>query len=167
MAQVGIDPMMVSVDAGGELESIINRIEGERQKLYALARVYIGRDEDIEDVFYQSIIELHRQSGKRKRRKSIASVFLENCRRIAGRSGTSEGEDAFWVLRQLDEADKDAVALVYLKGCTQEETADLLDITIDEVKARLYRGSANCVKTWGLVQHSKAVNIIKSIMSIT
>ncbi|WP_179884987.1 DUF4179 domain-containing protein [Bacillus sp. AFS015802] len=149
MAKVETGPVTVSTPMARGLDSIINGFEGEKHSFYALARVYLTRQQDIEDVFYRSIIQVYDESHRRKKGQSAISVFLKNCLEMPERSESQDGEDSFHAFNRLEAADKEAVALVYVKGCTQEEAARTLDISVDEVKSRLFRGVRKLRETMG------------------
>lgn len=122
-----------------ELETILTRVEGEKHSLYALGRVYLDDQKEIENVFYRTIIHMLKEK-KSKKDHSTTSIFFGEClERTENSSSTNEG-DPFHIFQQIQGADKEAVALVYMKGCSKEEAAGILDITVDEVKSRLYSG---------------------------
>ncbi|MGG4169468.1 DUF4179 domain-containing protein [Rossellomorea vietnamensis] len=139
MAKLETGNVPVSGDFEKELESIIARFEKEKHSLYALARVYIHH-QDMEDLFYRSIIRLHDEARKRKKAHSATRIFLEKCQKVSEQPSFSSDDDPFHAFHHLGSADKEAVALVYLKGCDQDEAARILDIPLDEVKSRLFSG---------------------------
>lgn len=140
MAKVETDPVSVNRPYERELESTIARFEKEKESFYALGRVYLDGHQKIEDVFYQSIIRMLDEANKRKKRRSATSIFLGLCQEMTERSLKLNEDDPFHAFRHLDTEDKETVALVYVKGCSQEETARMLEIPVEEVKSRLYSG---------------------------
>ena len=140
MVKMEIDPVLASVPGDGGLESVIAWFEREMHSFYALGRVYFEGQQEIEDAFYRSIIRVHDESYKRKKGQSATSVFLKYCQETSNQSLSIDGNDTFNAFHHLEAAVKEAVALVYVKGCSQEEAAHVLEITVDEVKSRLFRG---------------------------
>jgi Domain of unknown function (DUF4179)/Sigma-70, region 4 len=132
-----------------EPESIITRFEGEKHSFYALGRVYLKRQQEIEDVFYRTIIFEQGQAHKRKNGQSAISIFLKDCQETSERSLSVEGDDAFQAFHHLEAGDKEALALVHVKGCSQEEASSILKITVDEVKSRLFSGIRKLRETMG------------------
>ncbi|MCR8847897.1 DUF4179 domain-containing protein [Rossellomorea sp. SC111] len=139
MAKLETGTVPVSRTFERELESIIARFQEEKHSFYALSRVYMHHQE-VEDLFYGSIIRLQDEARKRKKAHSAARIFLEECQKVSEQQPLSSDDDPFHAFQQLGSADKEAVALVYMKGCDQDEAARILDIPIDEVKSRLFRG---------------------------
>ncbi|WP_263628206.1 DUF4179 domain-containing protein [Rossellomorea aquimaris] len=123
-----------------EMETILNRFEGEKDSFYAMGRVFIECQQDIEDAFYRTIIHFEKEAHKRSKGFSAISFFLKECLEMSRRPSSTDGEDSFDVFQHLDAGDKEAVALVYVKGCSNEEAASILDITVDEVKSHLFSG---------------------------
>lgn len=135
--ETGTVPVSRTFERG--LESIISLFE--KDSFFALGRVYTNHLQEMEDLFYRSIIRLEHEDRKRKKAHSTAAtrIFLEECQKVSEPSLSSD-DDHFHLFHHLDSAEKGAVALVYMKGCDQDEAARILDIPIDEVKSRLFRG---------------------------
>ncbi|WP_226672455.1 DUF4179 domain-containing protein [Rossellomorea aquimaris] len=140
MAKVETSTVTAEVINDRELETILACVEGEKHSLYALGRVYLQHQQEIEDVFYRTIIRLFKESKKRKKSHSTTSIFFEECLEMTANSSSTNDDYPFHIFQQLQEADKEAVALVYVKGCSKEEAASILDITVDEVESRLFSG---------------------------
>ncbi|UXH46184.1 DUF5643 domain-containing protein [Rossellomorea vietnamensis] len=150
MAKLETGPVPVSRNYEREMESIIARFEEEKHSFYALARVYTNHHQEMEDLFYRSLIRLEGEGRKRKKAHSAAAtkVFLEECQKVSEPSLSSD-DDPFHPFHHLGAAEKEAVALVYMKGCDQDDAARILDIPIDEVKSRLFRGIRKLRETMG------------------
>ncbi|MDX8342369.1 DUF4179 domain-containing protein [Rossellomorea sp. YZS02] len=140
MAKVETSTVTAKVINDRELETTLARVEGEKHSLYALGRVYLQHQQEIEDVFYRTIIRLLKESKKRKKNHSTTSIFIEECLEMTADASSTKDDQPFHIFQQLKGADRDAVALVYVKGCSKEEAANILDITVDEVESRLFSG---------------------------
>ncbi|TMU85094.1 DUF4179 domain-containing protein [Bacillus sp. BHET2] len=140
MVKMEIDPVLANGLGVRGLESIIALFEREMPSFYALGRVYFEGQQEIEDAIYQSIIKVHEESYKRKKGQSATSAFLKYCQEMSNQSLSIGGNDTFKAFHHLETGVKEAVALVYVKGCSHEEAACVLEITVDEVKSRLFRG---------------------------
>ncbi|CAN7509218.1 DUF4179 domain-containing protein [Rossellomorea sp. LjRoot5] len=148
MAKLETGTVPVSRTYERELESIIARFEEEKHSFYALGRVYSKHHQEMEDLFFRSIIRLEDEARKRKNAHSGTRIFLEECQEESVHSLGSD-DDPFHPFHHLESAEKEAVALVYMKGCDQDVAARILDIPIDEMQSRLFRGIRKLRETMG------------------
>ncbi|MGG3914231.1 DUF4179 domain-containing protein [Rossellomorea vietnamensis] len=148
MAKLETGTVPVSRTYEREMESIIALFE--KDSIYALGRVYTNHLQEMEDLFYRSIIRLEHEDRKRKKAHSTAAtrIFLEECQKVSEPSLSSD-DDPFHLFHHLDSAEKEAVALVYMKGCDQNDAARILGIPSDEVKFRLFKGIRKLRETMG------------------
>jgi predicted DNA-binding protein (UPF0251 family) len=146
MAKVETGTVPAGRHVEDEAESILARFNENKHSFYGLGGVYLNSQQEIEDVFYRTIIFELGQAHKRKKSRSAISIFLKDCQEIYERSLSAGGDEIF---HHLEVADKEAVALVYMKGCSQEEAASILEITVDEVKSRLFSGIRKLRETMG------------------
>ncbi|NMH69336.1 DUF4179 domain-containing protein [Bacillus sp. RO3] len=146
MAKLETGPVLVSKYGRRELDLIIAWFEKEARSLYALGRVFLDSEEELEEAFYRSIIRLEEEMHRRKKELSFerkaASVFLHQCQELVDEksSPSSGGDDQFGTIRQLESPERDAVALTYVKGYSREEAATILRIPVETVTSRVFAG---------------------------
>lgn len=132
------------------VESIIDWFDQHKQSFYTLGWSYLRNQQQMEELFYRSIIKVHKQLPRFKSETSfetwVTSIFIHTCREISvGRSlQVSEGSETqqklFNALDQLKENEKEAMVLTYVKGISKEEGAHLLQVSVEKMKVLLFYG---------------------------
>ncbi|MUK88654.1 sigma-70 family RNA polymerase sigma factor [Ornithinibacillus sp. L9] len=62
-------------------------------------------------------------------------------------------EDLEWGLEQLDELHRTVITLKYLNGFSIKEIAELLELNVNTIKSRLYKGRQSLKKIMGGMKH--------------
>ncbi|PLS01811.1 DUF4179 domain-containing protein [Neobacillus cucumis] len=133
-----------------DLESIVEWFEQHKQTFYTLGWSYLKNQQQMEELFYQSIKKVHKELPGFKRETSVetyvTSIFIPICRELSNNrsiqvSGESEPRHVlFEALDQLKECEKEAMLLTYVKGFSKEETAKILQVSVGKMKELLFSG---------------------------
>lgn len=131
-------------------ESIFDWFDLNKQSFYTLGWSYLGNQQQMEELFYQAIIKVHKELPRFKRETSfetwVTSIFIHICRDLSEdrslltRVETETRQDIFKALDQLKEYEKDAMVLTYVKGISKEEGAHLLQVSVEKMKEQLFSG---------------------------
>jgi DNA-directed RNA polymerase specialized sigma24 family protein len=128
-------------------ESVVDWFERNLESFYSLGWFYLHDEAQMEELFYRSILKVHKGLPRFKSEMSldmwVTSIFIDNCRELfqAGELQVSHGnQDVFTALDQLEAAQKEAMLLIYVKGFSQEEAAQILRVSMDKMKELLYSG---------------------------
>lgn len=153
------DPTSITRIKEKDVESIFDWFEQNQRLFYTLGRCYLRHRQQLEEVFYQSIIKVHKElprfNGETSLDMWITSIFIHICREFSDNSSlqvSEEGEasqDLFRALDQLKEDEKEAVVLTYVKGIPQKEVAHLLQVSVEKVKELLFSGIQSLRKEMG------------------
>ncbi|WP_044338916.1 DUF4179 domain-containing protein [Rossellomorea aquimaris] len=145
-----------------DLESVMNWFVQHKQSLYALGRMYVREQEDLEEIFYRSIMIIHNELHQFKKGASFdlraVSYFIQKGRVLSKDKNfqaiESQNPDQmlFQALNQLEDQEKEAIALTYFNECTFEEVGHILDISVEKVKSCVFSGVRKLRE--GLVQGS-------------
>lgn len=145
-----IDAISINPIREKSVESIIDWFDQHKQSFYTLGWSYLRNRQQMEELFYQSILKVHKKIPRYKSELSIetwvTSIFIHTCREIyVGRnlqvSEESETQQKlFNALDQLKENEKDAMFLTYVKGISKEEAAKLLQVSDEKMKELLFSG---------------------------
>ncbi|MFC5731748.1 DUF4179 domain-containing protein [Cytobacillus gottheilii] len=126
------------------------------QSLYNIALCHFTDHQKIEEVFYQSILKTDKESSRFKRETSyegwVTANFVHKCQELAGggnREETEGTEELIAAIYQLKKQEKEAILLTYVKGISYDETAALLQINMDQLKALLATGIQSIRETIG------------------
>ncbi|MCA1055778.1 DUF4179 domain-containing protein [Rossellomorea aquimaris] len=148
-AKVHSDPFLISRIRERDMESIIGWFEEHQHSFYALARVYLTR-EQTEELFFQAIQNIHEGLPRFNKETSFerwaTSIFWNECRELSVVKQTGDleehgtGPDIYAALNGLNAEDKSAIALTYIKGLSIEEAARTLQVEEEKVKERLFSG---------------------------
>lgn len=129
------------------IESVVDWFDRHKQSFYTLGYFYLGNQQQMEELFYRSIIKVHKELPRYKSDTSfemwVTSIFIDNCRELSHDSNIQalEGDlDLFQALGQLKEAEKEAMLLTYVKGFSHEEAASILRVSVDKMKELLFSG---------------------------
>jgi RNA polymerase sigma factor (sigma-70 family) len=131
-------------------ESIFDWFDLNKQSFYTLGWSYLGNQQQMEELFYQTIIKVHKELPRFKRETSfetwVTSIFIHICRKLSEdrslltRVETETRQDIFKALDQLKEYEKDSMVLTYVKGISKEEGAHLLQVSVEKMKELLFSG---------------------------
>ncbi|MCJ7842547.1 sigma-70 family RNA polymerase sigma factor [Lederbergia sp. NSJ-179] len=159
MIPAKIDPMSITAIKEKGVESIVDWFEQHKRTFYTLGWCYLRDPRQMEELFYRSIIKVHKELPRFNRETSfemwITSIFLHTCRELSDDSSlqvSEEGEssqDLFKALDQLKADEKEAVVLRYVKGIPQEEAAHLLQDSVEKFKELLFSGIQSLRKEMG------------------
>jgi DNA-directed RNA polymerase specialized sigma24 family protein len=140
-------------------KSIVDWFEQHQPSLYTLGWSYLRNQQQIEELFYQSIIKLQEEIRRFKSEASfetwVISIFIRICRELSHdcRLQVSEesvpGQDIFNALGELEESEREAVVLTYVKGISKEEVAYLLQVSVEKLKELLFSGIQSLRKELG------------------
>jgi RNA polymerase sigma factor (sigma-70 family) len=133
-----------------DLKSVVDWFEKHQRSFYVLGWSYLRDQQQLEELFYQTILKVQKDFPKIKRKTSfdtwVTKVFIHKCRELAasGSLEASKEDDAhrelFNALNQLKGQEREALVFTYLRGLSSEETANLLQLSVIEVKELLVSG---------------------------
>jgi RNA polymerase sigma factor (sigma-70 family) len=132
------------------VDSIVDWFELHKQSFYTLGWAYLGNQQQMEELFYRSILKVHKELPRFKSVSRfetwVTSMFLHICRDLSKDRGLrtrverETRQDIFKALDQLNENEKDAMLLTYVKGISKEESAQLLQVSLEKLKESLFFG---------------------------
>ncbi|WP_299745947.1 sigma-70 family RNA polymerase sigma factor [uncultured Rossellomorea sp.] len=141
-------PFLISRMREKDLESVMDWFVQRNQSFYALGRIYVNKQEDLEEIFYRSINMIHNELHRLKKEPSFdswaVSHFIHNGRDLSKDKSfrVSEGQNhddaLFQAIHQLEWDEREAIALFYFKECSYEEVGRILDISEEKVKSVLF-----------------------------
>ncbi|MGX6445860.1 sigma-70 family RNA polymerase sigma factor [Neobacillus sp. K501] len=141
------------------VESIVDWFEQRKQSFYPLGWCYLRSQEQMEELFYRTIVKVHKELPRFKRETSfetwVTYIFVHTCRELSNDRSLQASEkreprlELFKALDQLGESDKDAMVLTYIKGLSQEEAAHLLHVSVEKLKEHLFSGIQSLRKEMG------------------
>jgi RNA polymerase sigma factor (sigma-70 family) len=145
-----INPISITTNRENGLESIVDWFEKHKQSFYILGWTYLNNPQQMEELFYRSIIKVHKELPRIQSEASfqtgVTSIFIQTCRELSkdrSLQASEESElrqDLFKSLDQLKENEKEAMVLTYVQGFSQVETAQLLQVSVERVKELLFAG---------------------------
>ncbi|MFF2448477.1 sigma-70 family RNA polymerase sigma factor [Neobacillus sp. NPDC058068] len=141
------------------VESIVEWFDQHKQSFYTLGWSYLSNQQQMEELFYRSIIKVHKELPRFKSETSfetwVTSMFIHTCRELYNDGSLQASEeseqqkDLFKALNQLKEYEKEAVVLTYIKGYSLEEAAHFLQVSVEKMKALLFSGIHSLRKEMG------------------
>lgn len=148
MIPAKIDPISTSAIKDSRVESIIDLFDQHKQTFYTIGQCFLNNQQQIEELFYQSIIEIQKEwpryKGKLSYEMWVTSIFIHNCRELSrDKSLQVSVESEHSLIRaiyQLNEQEKDAIVLSYIKGCSKEEVTHFLQVSYEKLKEILFSG---------------------------
>ncbi|WP_066072461.1 sigma-70 family RNA polymerase sigma factor [Neobacillus soli] len=159
MIPVKIDPTSITTIKEKGVESIVDWFDQHKQTFYILGWSYLSNQQQMEELFYRSIIKVHKELPRFKNETSfetwVTSIFIHICRELSdirslqASEESEQHKDLFKALGQLKENEKEAVVLTYVKGFSQEETAHLLQVSVEKMKGLLFSGIQSLRKELG------------------
>ncbi|MGS2778609.1 sigma-70 family RNA polymerase sigma factor [Robertmurraya sp. GLU-23] len=150
MIPTKLDSTSITTIREKRIEPVIDWFEQHKHSFYTLGRFYLNQQHQIEELFYRSILNVHKEWSRFKHESSfdlwVTSLFIQNCRELSQDNGIQAREERdprpelLKALDQLNGDEKDAMVLRYVKGLSQEEAASILRISVDQIKGRLFSG---------------------------
>jgi len=159
MITAKIGPISITTIREKGVEYIVDWFDQHKQSYYTLGWSYLSNQQLMEELFYRSIIKVHKELPRFKSETSfetwVTSIFIHTCRELSGDRSLQDSEesesrqDLFKALDQLEENEKEAVVLTYIKGISQEDTAHLLQVSVEKMKEHLFSGIQSLRKGMG------------------
>ncbi|MFE8695984.1 sigma-70 family RNA polymerase sigma factor [Cytobacillus sp. FJAT-53684] len=150
MIPINIDSNQITANFQMSLESIVDWFDQNKESFYTLGWAYLRNQAQMEELFYRVILKIHKELPRFKREASleiwVTSIFIHMCREVSADRSLKASEDSeirpdvFKALDQLKEDDKEAMVLTYVIGFSMEEIADILQVSVEEIKRRLFSG---------------------------
>ncbi|WP_102261226.1 DUF4179 domain-containing protein [Mesobacillus jeotgali] len=132
------------------IDSVVDWFDRHKQSFYALGWFYLQNQQQMEELFYRSILKVHKELPRYKRDTSfelwVTSIFIDNCRELSQDEVLQASEDfkshqdLFKALDQLEDDEKGAMILTYGAGLSQEEAAQILRVSSDKLKELMFSG---------------------------
>ncbi|WP_436375964.1 sigma-70 family RNA polymerase sigma factor [Cytobacillus sp. BC1816] len=146
-----------------DIESIVSWFEQHQQSFYAIGWSYLGNQRKIEELFYRAILQVHKELPRFKSRTFfemwVLSIFIRICRELSHNKSLQASEESdsyqelFHALHQLKEKEREVLVLTYIKGLTKDETAQLLQVSAEQVKELLFSGLQSLRNGMGYGEH--------------
>jgi RNA polymerase sigma factor (sigma-70 family) len=159
MIPAKINPISITTIKETGVEFIANWFDQHKQLFYILGWSYLNNQQQMEELFYQSIIKVHKELPRIKRETSyemgVASIFIHTCRELSvdksllASEESEPRQDLFKALGQMKEHEKEAIVLTYVAGFSQEEVAHLLQVSVEKIKELLFSGIQSLRKEMG------------------
>ncbi|NUH82416.1 DUF4179 domain-containing protein [Bacillus firmus] len=135
-------PLTISVK---EIESIVTWFDQHQRSLYILGWSYLGSQLKIEELLYRAILQVYKELPKFKKSTSfelrVLSIFIRICRELSIENSLKASEESvFHALQQLNEQEREVLVLTYIKGISREETAQVLQMSLEQIKELLFSG---------------------------
>lgn len=150
MIPAKMNPISITTKRGKGVDSIVDWFDEHKQTFYSLGWSYLRNQQQLEEVFYRSIIKVQKELPRFKSETSfdtwVTSIFIPICRELYDHRSlqpTEESEprqDVLKALDQLKEYEKEAMLLTYVKRMSKEEAAHLLQVSVEKVKELLFSG---------------------------
>jgi RNA polymerase sigma factor (sigma-70 family) len=132
------------------VDSIVDWFDQHQHSFYTIGWYYLRNQEQMEELFYQSIKKVHKKLPQFKRETSfetwVTSIFIHTCRELSvdkslqDSEKSEEQQELFNALDQLKENEREAMVLTYVKGISKEEAAKLLQVSEGKLKELLFYG---------------------------
>ncbi|MBO0959327.1 DUF4179 domain-containing protein [Neobacillus sp. MM2021_6] len=157
MIPAKIDSSSIMINRKKGLESIVDWFDQHKQSFYPLGWFYLRNQQQMEELFYRSIVKVHKELPRFKGDTTfetwVTSLFILICRELTESLQAPEDSgsrrDLFQALDQLEEHQKEAIVLTYVKGVSWEDAAQLLNVSEEKLKDLLFSGVQSLRKEWG------------------
>ncbi|MFO1443220.1 DUF4179 domain-containing protein [Bacillus sp. Bva_UNVM-123] len=159
MIPAKIDPIPTTTNIDKDVDSIFGWFDQHKQSFYKLGWCYLRHHQQMEELFYRSIIKAQKEwprfKGRAPFEKRMTSIFIDNCRELSRDRSLQASEESeprqgfFKALDQLKEDEKEAIVLTYVQGFSQEEVAHLLQVSGEKIKELLFSGIQSLGREWG------------------
>ncbi len=144
----------------GEAEAFVRLMEAQKQSLYKIARSFLHSPMDAEDAVAQTVLDAWEKRGTLRKpayfKTWLTRVLINNCKDILRQSGrlvlTDEPPEPFpreddysglyfeELMALLPSSARPVMQLYYGEGFRAREIAELLDMPVGTVTAKLKRG---------------------------
>lgn len=163
MIPAKIDPNSITTIREKDVESIVDWFDQHKQSFYTLGWSYLRSQQQMEELFYRSILKVHKELPRFKRETSfetwVTSIFIHICRELSKDSSlqaieeSEPRQDLFKSLDYLQEFEREAVVLKYIKGISEEDTSHLLQVSVEKLREYLFSGIQSLRKGMGYGPH--------------
>ncbi|MHC0036222.1 DUF4179 domain-containing protein [Pseudoneobacillus sp. C159] len=150
MIQRKMDSMSITTLREHGVETVVDWFDQRKQSFYTLGWFFLRNRQQIEELFYRSIIKVQKELPRFKSETSfetwVTNIFLHTCRKLSDEGSFQDSEEneplqaIIKALDRLNDYEKEAVALTYIKGISKEESAYLLQISVEKMKELLFSG---------------------------
>ncbi|MCM3576336.1 DUF4179 domain-containing protein [Mesobacillus subterraneus] len=139
-----MEPISIGTIQEKGIQSVVDWFDGHKEYFYRLGWYFVQDQQQMEELFYQSILKVHKEFSRYKGNLSfkmwVTSIFIRNMRELSNLPDSEDREPRRDVFAGLDQLEKDALILTYAAGFTLEETAQILDVPVDKIKQLLFTG---------------------------
>ncbi|WP_253701672.1 DUF4179 domain-containing protein [Bacillus sp. FJAT-27445] len=159
MIPAKIEPISNTPIREKSVESIFDWFDHHKQSFYILGSSYLGDQQQMEELFYRTILKVHKELPRFKKETSfetrVTSIFIQTYRELSidGSPQVSEeseqAQDVFKSLDQLKKDEREALVLTYIKGFSREDAALLLNVSEEKLKEQLFTGIQTLKKGLG------------------
>ncbi|WP_231687871.1 DUF4179 domain-containing protein [Bacillus sp. FJAT-27251] len=129
---------------------MVDWFERHKRGLYMMGWSFLGDEQQVEELFFRCMDKADKEWPRLKNEISFdlwaLSVFIQTCRefsrdkRLPASEKSEHHDPVFEALLQLEQDEKEAVALVYIHELSREETAQVLGCSEKKVKELLFSG---------------------------
>ena len=146
MIPANLDSISANIIREKGIEAVVDWFERHKHSFYTMGWFYLGNQRQMEELFYRSIVKVHKELPRYKNdtsfEKWVTSIFINNCRELSHDRDikADSRQDLFKALDQLKDDEKEAMLLTYVKGFVQEEAAYILRVSVDKMKELLFSG---------------------------
>lgn len=144
------DTIPISAIREKRMDAIFDWFEQHQQWFYTLGWFYLRNQQQMEELFYKSILKVHQELPRFKGDLSfetwIRSIFIHICRELSNDKSVQVSEKVeprqglFKALAQLNRDEKEALILTYVHKTPKEEAAFLLQVSEEKLKELLFSG---------------------------
>ncbi|RDU36672.1 hypothetical protein DRW41_11480 [Neobacillus piezotolerans] len=165
MIPAKIEPISKKPIMNTGVESIADWFNQHKQSFYILGCTYFRIQEQMEELFYRSILKVHKEIPRPTKEPlfdtRVASIFIQTCRELSKETGmkaSAEREsrpDFFKALDQLKEDEREAIALAFIKGMSRADAGQLLNVSPETMNELLFSGIQSLKNGLGYRQSMK------------
>ncbi|MBT2640346.1 DUF4179 domain-containing protein [Bacillus sp. ISL-39] len=139
-----MEPISIGAIQENGIESVADWFDGHKEYFYRFGWYYVQNQQQMEELFYQSILKMHKDFPRYKGDSSfkmwVTSIFIQNIRDFSRLQGSEEKDPRREIFAAMDQLEKEALILTYVTGFTLEETAQILDVSVGKIKQLLFSG---------------------------
>ncbi|CEG25458.1 DUF4179 domain-containing protein [Bacillus sp. B-jedd] len=157
------EPAPITLMRETGMEPIVDWFDQHKQSFFILARIYLRDQQQIEEVFYRSILKVHKEVPRFEQDtpldKRIASIFMEISRELSinGSLPVEEKIDAqpafLEAFDQLKIDEREALILAYIRGFSHEDTAHIMGVPIEKEQELVFFGIQSLKNVLGYGQN--------------
>ncbi|WP_079504706.1 DUF4179 domain-containing protein [Mesobacillus jeotgali] len=140
-----IEPISTAVVQEKGIESVVDWFDLHKEYFYTMGWFYLPNQHQIEELFYRSILQMHKELPRYKGNQSfknwVISILMQNSRELARDSkGVEPRPGIFNAIDQLSGEEKEALILTYVTGFSLEEAGQILGISTGKIRGLLFSG---------------------------